>query len=62
MKSKANNQSTNFEYKIEDLYQSQNFYINHLFDLYGSDKGTLTDKIKVIRNYIIFVEINSTNT
>ena len=46
MKSKANNQSTNFEYKIEDLYQSQNFYINHLFDLYGSDKGTLSDKIK----------------
>ena len=43
MKSKANNKSTSFEYKIEDLYQSQNFYINHLFDLYGSDKGSLSD-------------------
>ena len=46
MKSKTNNKSKSFEYKIEDLYQSQNYYINHLFDLYGSDKGSLSDKIK----------------
>ena len=46
MKSKTNNKSKSFEYKIEDLYQSQNYYINHLFDLYGSDKGSLNDKIK----------------
>ncbi len=43
---KKNNNSISFEYKIEDLYQSQNFYINHLFDLYGSDKGSLSDEIK----------------
>ena len=46
MESKTNNKSKSFEYKIEDLYQSQNYYINHLFDLYGSDKGSLSDKIK----------------
>tara|TARA_Y200000002_G_scaffold108216_1_gene88542 strand:+ start:1328 stop:2035 length:708 start_codon:yes stop_codon:yes gene_type:complete len=43
---KKNNTPISFEYKIEDVYQSQNFYINHLFDLYGSDKGSLSDKIK----------------
>ncbi len=46
MKSKANNNSSGFEYKIEELYQTQNFYINLLFDMYGSDKGSLSDKIK----------------
>ncbi len=36
-------QSVSFNFKIEDLYQSQNYYINKLFDFYGSDKGTLDD-------------------
>ena len=45
MSTKTNNKSISFEFKIEDLYQSQNYYINHLFDLYGSDKGTLSEKI-----------------
>jgi len=45
MSTKTNNKSVTFEFKIEDLYQSQNYYINHLFDLYGSDKGTLSEKI-----------------
>ena len=46
MSTKTNNKSISFEFKIEDLYQSQNYYINHLFDLYGSDKGTLSEKTK----------------
>ncbi len=46
MSEKINKQSNNFIFKTEDLYQSQNFYLNHLFDYYGSDKGTLSDKIK----------------
>ena len=35
-----------FEYKNEEVYQSQNYYLNHLFDLYGSDKGTLNDELE----------------
>ena len=41
-----NKQSNSFIFKTEELYQSQNFYLNHLFDYYGSDKGTLSDEIK----------------
>lgn len=44
MSSDSNSRSLSFEFKIEDLYQSQNFYINYLFDLYGSDKGTLSEE------------------
>ena len=46
MSEETNRQSNNFIFKTEDLYQSQNFYLNHLFDYYGSDKGTLSDEIK----------------
>ncbi len=38
--------SISFGFKTEDLYQSQNYYLNYLFDLYGSDKGTLSDLTK----------------
>ncbi len=38
--------SKTFSFKTEELYQSQQFYINYLFDLYGSDKGTLNDETK----------------
>ena len=40
MSAEVNKKSNNFIFKTEDLYQSQNFYLNHLFDYYGSDKGT----------------------
>ena len=46
MSSETKNKSTTFRFKSEELYQSQQFYINHLFDTYGSDKGTLSDEIK----------------
>ena len=46
MSIETNKQSNSFIFKTEDLYQSQNFYLNHLFDFYGSDKGTLSDEIK----------------
>ena len=41
-----NKQSNSFIFKTEDLYQSKNLYLNHLFDYYSSDKGTLSDEIK----------------
>ena len=34
-----------FSYKINDFYQSSNFYLNTLFDVYGSDKGTADDEL-----------------
>jgi len=34
-----------FNYKNEEFYQTQNYFINYLFDLYGSDKGTLDDEL-----------------
>ena len=46
MSADLNKKTISFNFKIEDLYQSQNFYINYLFDLYGSDKGTLNDNLK----------------
>lgn len=38
-----NKKSEIFNFKTEELYQSQDFYLNYLFDQYGSDKGTLND-------------------
>ena len=33
-----------FCYKINDFYQSSNYFLNSLFDYYGSDKGTINQK------------------
>tara|TARA_B100000963_G_C22469382_1_gene599402 strand:- start:51 stop:755 length:705 start_codon:yes stop_codon:yes gene_type:complete len=38
-----NKKSDIFNFKTEELYQSQDFHLNYLFDQYGSDKGTLSD-------------------
>ena len=46
MSAKVNKISNNFIFKKENLYQSQNFYLNHLFDYYGSKKGTLNNETK----------------
>lgn len=45
-----------FNYKNEELYQTQNYYINYLFDLYGSDKGTLDDGLHTFEAAIILFE------
>ena len=46
MSIKTKKKSITFSFKTEEFYQSQQFYINYLFDFYGSDKGTLSDKTK----------------
>ncbi len=44
MSDTENKESEGFNFKTEELYQTQDFYLNHLFDQYGSDKGTLSDR------------------
>ena len=39
-----NNNKNVFEYKINDFYQSSNYFLNSLFDQYGSDKGTISQE------------------